>query len=621
MSDKLDIQQIKVNYFIDYWTDLTNENNSIENELAHSILYNPKELFKEFVEEIERKNLSNNDNKKFFIDKTNEFANLKLDSLNFIKPNLQLIRQQFSKKDDYSYLLHLLNMLLLKLESFQLAEEAINELSIHLTDENKINTEKIKHLVNIIIFELMHKKYSFKTIAKIVDNIFSTYQELSNGVLHTNFPHKIECNNWNVNSEDFKSHQSDLKNHIESLTLEDRLLSLKNYFEKKPIEVRFVFQIKGLKGDNVNITIGNVQIYNPKTIRLFKNPTEHFNELFEREIKHNIYYCNGAVRLNVIDNEYAKQEAITTLEDTINLIASRYTDYKTPINVNKMRYYIIDNDGNERGSGLGSDWEFSKYRNSIELDNNTYKSSIYSKIISKDKILKLDKKIIESIHWKRKAIEANENNEKILWHWVALENIFERYNHSTPKTIFETIPKLLAQKSIYEFAWKHFYLLENKILNRKINLKSELKDNIGLTTKEGDTIYLKNFIDNIDNICLELESNSLFEQQLKYLKLIFGNKQECIKLVEKFELIFFEKLVYVYRLRNKIVHNAYNETNPVSQYYVEFITLISAVSINSFIEKRADFSLETSDEIVNNIIYDYDIFKLELKEKGTGILL
>jgi hypothetical protein len=82
------------------------------------------------------------------------------------------------------------------------------------------------------------------------------------------------------------------------------------------------------------------------------------------------------------------------------------------------------------------------------LDNSKYASDIYAKQISKDKILEVDKKIFESMHWKRKAIESNDGNEKILWHWVAMENLFQRKNHSTPMTIFESIiQELIMMKS------------------------------------------------------------------------------------------------------------------------------------------------------------------------------
>ena len=619
----------KVQYFIDYWRDLTHENNSIEKELVHSILYNPRELIKEFIEEIERKNLSNNDNKKFFIDKINEFSKLELESLNFIKPTLRLIQQQFSKKDDYSYLLHLLKMANLNLKHFILGKNAVKELARILTDNSDINETKIKHLTNLIIFELVHKKYSYKTIIKIIDNIFMDYQILPDNILHTNFPHNIKCTNWEVTSEEFKEYQKELKDYIDSLSVEDRILAIENYFTKEAEELRFIFQIRGLKGDDVNITIGDVQVYNPKTIRLFKNPTEHFNELFSKEIKDNIYYCNAAVTVEVIDGEYAKQEAIQKLENILDIISSRYMYYKISFTINASQHFVIDKDGNERGTSFTNTWEFINYQDSLILDNTKFESSVYTNEVDRDKILDIDKKILESMHWKRKAIESNENSEKILWHWVALENIFDKKNQSTPKIIFEVVSKLLSKKYIFDFAWKHYHKLQDITAQTaplhhyrlEVKLPNKLKNEIGLNAKEGESIYLKNFIDNIDDTKSYIDKNTLFFNQLEFLEEIFVDTKKCLALIEKFEKIFFEKLVYLYRIRNKIVHNAHNENNPIFQYYIEFIALVSALSVGSFIDKRAKLSLTTSEDIINNIIYDYDKFKLELKEKGTSILL
>ena len=626
-SEGKSVSEIKIQYFIDYWRDLTHQNNSVESELVHSILYNPKELFKEFMEEVERKNLSNNDNKKFFIDTINEFAKLDLDALNFIKPILKLIQQQFSKKDDYSYLLHLLKMIQLKLENFTLGKESVKELAKILTDHSNINKTKIKHLVNLLIFEMIHKKYSRESIHKMINDIFSTYQILPNDVVHSNFPHKFKSKNYGGNKS--TEYQSELKSYIDRLKDKDRILALGNYLDKEPEELRFVFQIKGLRGDNVNITIGNVQIYNPKTTKLFKNQTEYFNELFKEEIKDDIYYCNGAVALKVLDIKFAKQEALQILENTLDFISSKYIYHKIPIVINASQYYAIDKDGNQRGSGFDSTWEYLAFQDSIELDNLKYNNSTYSKFISKNKVLEIDKKILESMHWKRKAIESNENNEKILWHWVMLENIFERKNYNTPKTIFEVVSKLLTKKYMYNFAWKHFHKLNEITIHAvgsnhyelQLNLPQDLKNKIGLNTKVGEQHNLKDFIDNINELQIHINRNSLFFEQLEYLKDIFTNNEKCLDLIGKFEKIFFEKLVYVYRMRNKIVHNAYNESNPVSQYYVNFITLASSISINVFVQMRENFSLQTNNDIINNIIYEYDEFKLNLKEKGISVLL
>lgn len=622
---------IKIQYFIDYWKDLTHPNDSIEIELVHSIIYNPKELIKEFIDEIERKNLSNKDNKKFFIDLLGKFANLDLEALSFIRSLLKLILKE--QNSDYSYLLHLLKMAHLKLDNFMLGKEAIKELSEILTNDSTINTTKIKHLVNLIIFELIHKKYSKKTIAKIVDHIFSNCEIISDDYIHTNFPHEVECKNGDRSSLEYEEYKHTLTNLIDNLTDQDRILALNNYLNKEGEQLRFIFQIKGLKGDNANITIGNVQIYNPKSIQLFKETTESFNELFENKIEDNIYYCNGAVTLDVFDTEYANKEALQILENSLDLVASRYTRYPISITINKFKYYVIDMEGHNRGSGSTNTWEFLTYKDSLELDNSKYDNPIYAKQIAKDKILEVDKKILESMHWKRKAIESNENNEKILWHWVALENLFERKNSSekTPNVIFKVVSKLLTKRYMYSFAWKHFYKLKEKtddesLMNMihkdlQLSLPKDLKNVIGLNAKDGDQIYLINLINNIQKIQTYLNNSSLFYEQLQYLHEIFTDKKRCIELIDKFEKIFFEKLVYVYRVRNKIVHNAHSETSPIIDYYVDFITLASATSINSFIKIRADLSLDSNVDVINNIIYEYDKFKLELQEKGTNILL
>lgn len=620
----------KIQYFIDYWRDLTHESNSIENEFVHSIIYNPKELIKEFIDEIERKKLSNENNKKFFISALGKFTNLDIKALSFIKPILKLIIKE--QNSDHSYLLHLLKMALVKLDNFTLGKESVIELAEVVTNDSDINTAKIKDLVNLIIFELIHKKYSKKTIVKIIDYIFSHYQDVLENSIHTNFPHKIECMNWDSNSPEYSEYKSILKTYIDNLTSKDRISALCNYFDKEAEKLKFVFQIKGLKGDDVNITIGDVQIYNPKSLRLFDND-ELNDELFDNDMKDNIFYCNGAVTLNIFDTEYAKQEALQILENTLDLIASRYIDFEVPIAVNKYKYYVIDMNGKNRGMGSESTWEYFTYSHSMELETSKYDNPIYTKQISKDKVLEIDKKILESMHWKRRAVEANESNEKILWHWVALENLFETKNSSdkTPNIIFKVVSKLLTKKYMYSFAWKHFKKLQDKTDNNllktifskglQLKLPTTLKDDIGLNAKEGEQIYLINLINNIDSLISHLEVDSLFYEQLKYLHEIFTDKKKCLELIDKFEKVFFEKLVYVYRVRNKIVHNAHNESSPLLDHYVDFITLVSAISIESFVQIRAKISLETNTDIINHIIYEYDEFKLELNEKGTGILL
>ena len=56
-----------------------------------------------------------------------------------------------------------------------------------------------------------------------------------------------------------------------------------------------------------------------------------------------------------------------------------------------------------------------------------------------------------------------------------------------------------------------------------INLPKTLKDSIGLNVAEGETIYLKNFIDNIEQVKSYLDKEELFYEQLDFLNLVLTN--------------------------------------------------------------------------------------------------
>lgn len=55
----------------------------------------------------------------------------------------------------------------------------------------------------------------------------------------------------------------------------------------------------------------------------------------------------------------------------------------------------------------------------------------------------------------------------------------------------------------------------------------------------------KNFIDNIEQIKSYLDKEELFYEQLDFLNLVFNDLKECLKLIEKFEKIFFEKFISI----------------------------------------------------------------------------
>ncbi len=615
MKDKNNTHLVekKIQYFRDYWGNL-DDHYSIENQLTHVIVYDPKEFFKEFLYEIKLNGLSKKRNRVFFFKKTKQFSELNLD---FLKPTLTLIKQQFNEKN-YDYLSHLISKIIIDLSNFKLGNEIITKLTAILTDNSDIDKNRIKDFTNLILVELMYKKYSKKTISKIIDNIFASYTERDNKI-SCDFPHNIPIKHRSdLKSDKFKNK---LKACIDSLTIEDRLLTLKTYLNKKPEKLKYIFQIQGLKGDDANIKIGNVQIYNPKTIKLIKEPDDRLGSLSDEMFgvtDNDFICCNGAVEVDIIDTEYDRQEALQALDKVMDVVASLYSYYKTPIVINKFKHLVVNGSGKNVGAGRENDIQLP----SIEIENEKYKhiEKFYSNKILQKNTLSVDANIINSIYWKRKAIESIDDNQKILFQWIALENILDNATN-----IFSVVPKLLARKELYKFAWSHFERLRNIagtnhnfFLHRTVNLPPELINSIGLNANKA---HIKHFIDNIDKINEYMDKNSLFYDELNYLKNIFTDTDKCIELLNSFEQNISEKLIYVYRIRNKIAHNANNEITPLIATYADFIAEVSAISIAEIVSKRDRLKLDTTTKIVNDVIYEYEKFKIKLQEEGTNILL
>lgn len=608
---------IKLQYFIDHWLDLTAEE-SIEKVLIHSIVYNPKELFKEFSEEIKRNNLKNTDNKNLFIGQIKAFAKLGVMTLENFKHILALIQSQFDKKiENYNYLLHLLNLVLLELGEYKLGKSCIEELADIICDDNISLDEpvkkRIKSLVNLVYFELIHKGFSHKGIIDILHNVFSSYHEIDGNII-TKFPRQIDHN------VDKESYNQKIVDFINGLSTRDRILAINNYFNRFPQSVKFIFQIHGIKGDDSRLDYGDILIYNPKYTQIIVDDNLN-RETFGIKNTEDILYFNAAVSVSIIDQEVAKNEAFNKLNKLLYLISAIFKEYKVPITINEDQYIIIDEDRKVRGFGAKVSGAVFAYEESIGMTLlKGYMDSFASQVCG-DSLNLIEKSIIESCRCQKFAKEPSSFSEKILWNWVALENLF-----SNAKTIIEIVPKMLIKHQLFSFARDHYRKLIN--ISDGMGLQRHYRKNVSLSSDlseklkdQNGIISLNNLIENIDNICTELTTEDLFTDQLKNLKDIFSDKKRCLDLLNDLERITREKIIYFYRIRNKIVHNANDIQGSFMEQYIQFATEITTIVIQKYISIKEELNLYNADQIVNHIAYSYDKFKLELNTDGTSILL
>lgn len=627
-------QDIKIQYFYDYWRDFTahsedkmNERHyfkNLEQDSINHILYNPKELFKEFINEIEIKNLSNGDNKKFFMENVKKLIKLKIGALNFLESSLKIIIQQFNQKDDFSYLLHTLKFAISEMENFRLGKQCVNELAIILTDDTNFqqNKENIKHLVHFIVFELQDKGFSHKKINQIINDIFDKYTEKS--YVTTHFPHNLRQNG--NTEQDRIEYQAKLKEFIDSLTNKDRILAINNYFEQETISARFIFSVKGIKGE-LNIKTNDIEIYNPlkKTIIAQKLSKECYDETFglqdSQKASQGLRY-NIAVRVDLMPNDIdsAKYEAIRKSHIFFDSIMSRHFYIKVRLRLDTTQYYIINDDNNVIGGSSRIKDEFMDYQNAEFAENITLNKEYlkyYEILTTQDDLTDIDKQIGRALIWKRKALEATNYNESILWYWVSIENLFH-YKNETIRLIFRIAPKILTKEYIYHSIYE---------ILRELRMKSFSFHNYNMSEKARkaienlpNTMTYKECIEKIKEICEMLDKDSFLCEKLEKFVLIFDNKIEFKKFIENYKTQIEQKLMFLYRLRNKIAHNANSEYNSTIIYYKNFADYISTILVCYFIDKRI-LGYKDTNEIIYLGEYEYNKMLLDIEKFGIDCIL
>jgi hypothetical protein len=164
--------------------------------------------------------------------------------------------------------------------------------------------------------------------------------------------------------------------------------------------------------------------------------------------------------------------------------------------------------------------------------------------------------------------------------------------------------------------FNHYKLLaKNEVVNKSaINLPPEIIEKANLIVRAGEKIYLKKFIDSINDI-MKYETNPFFIEKLKDVSQFYSNKDYASqKIKEQIENIQNDILM-IYRFRNLIVHNAHFD-NSLLPYYVWKIKSYS----NSLIRKLTDDYKKDEKELSKlmlNIFIEKEFFINELNSGNT----
>ncbi|SHF81841.1 hypothetical protein [Chryseobacterium sp. OV279] len=618
----------KINFWVDLWSSI------IENFLKKSFglnLYSPHILIEDVITEITENSFKNPDNKKYFYSKLNYyFDNDKVIKKKF-NSSFKLLRNVFNT-ERHEIVLELSKNIKQEFEQGIYFNENIILLKELLLSDVEIDRKvisEINYISECIIVEYLKKGYVLKEIKKFPKYILDDYKIIdnSNKIIVTNYPHKIpkeECN---------ENYFNILRQFFDNLTIEDRIDSLASFFYKETEEVYYLFVVKGLKGE-VELTIGDVTFYSTNKKRFVKEDFHDEEDLQNSYDNSKEKFIQAAVRINSLSPISSLDNAINILENTIDLIRC-YFNVKTRVEIETSNYIVCKN-----GKNINSSWgtnfndEFWQLQESLDLkrfESDLIELNNYNFIFLESKNEKnATSKIAYAVHWFSKAENSVKQEDKMLNYWIAIENLFNleydilddiltKKHKKKIDLIQEIISSIEVKYFFYEYGWEmfnHYKLLaKNDIVNKStINLPSEIIEKANLIVRTGEKIYLKKFIDSVNDI-IKYETNPFFIEKLKDVSQFYNNKDYATqKINEQMENIQNDILM-IYRFRNLIVHNAHFD-NSLLPYYVWKIKSYS----NSLIRKLTyDYKKNEKElsKLMLNIFIEKELFLNELNSGST----
>lgn len=604
--------EIKIKFWRELWEDL------IDNFLKKSFgltLYNPHILIDEIISEIEDNSFKNVDNKKFFYSKISHYVEHDDVIIKRLNSPFKILRKIFNS-ERINYILETSKEIK---ELFQngLYFDCSLELIIDLLDSDEEITsnfvDKINYLTQGIIVEFIKKSYDIEDIKKLPSYIFDDYS-FHNGDLNTNFPHDINYLDYENESRYFdrEKYNEDVINCMSKLSIKDRIQKLSYYYHKKKDRAYYIFVIEGLKGD-ININIGGVSFYSLDKRRFIKESVEEFELEDLQSRQGGKKFIQVAVEIDYLMPKSSLAEAITKLENALDLI-SCYFNIEANLYLNTYKYAIVK-EGRPIHSLRRRDNRDStiNFHNSLNLneieghliDLNKY-SFLWNEINSKNKSVL---KISNALHWYRKAEQSLKQEDKMLNYWIAIENLFNLDTdikldvlNDSNKSKFHLIQEIVSSIQIfvfiYDYGWelyRHYESILDPLFYKGSIFPEDLIQKAQLKPEIGEKIYLKNFIDNLNEI-KKYEDNLFILGKINSLIDFYNDSSKTKKVIEEQILQIKNDVLMIYRFRNLIVHNAQFD-NTLLPYFVWKIKGFSGNLIRGIISNYSS-DKELSEQII-----------------------
>lgn len=445
---------------------------------------------------------------------------------------------------------------------------------------------------------------------------------------YTDFPHPIKEEDFLDSKGKFQREEyaEKVKEFIDKLSIKDQLNSLKIFYEKEKEFVKYIFLIKGIKGD-IDKKILDVHFYNIENKRFATlnsrlsqyEDIQQFSGLKNR-------YVQAAVETTMLTPKSSLNNAKNKIENTLDIL-SCYLNLKTNIAIDESNFIIINSKGRVVHTSFQHDNTnpVMDFKNSLDLKEVTKTIEMlngYEFLVNEnnDTVLKLR----NALRWRHKAEQSFRDEDKLLNYWICLENLFNSsrnlstdiFNDSN-KTKFHLIQEIISSHQIFNhvfnFGWELYHHFEKYThpFQSKLMIPEELSKEAQLKPEVGEIIYLEKFIDCLPQL-KQYEENLFILEKIDSVISFYNDQGNTKSVITSFQEQVKDDILMIYRMRNLIVHNAHYD-NALLQYYVWKINSYSGFLIRKYISKYKE--VNNFEDFIFEIFVTKEKFLLDL-DKG-----
>lgn len=312
-----------------------------------------------------------------------------------------------------------------------------------------------------------------------------------------------------------------------------------------------------------------------------------------------------------------------------------YLDYDESISIEteNKNVNLISTDGCIVGGSINIDRENKKNYGCKDIGDGTdlkvKRMEQIGEIIFAESKNSVEEKLKFAWYWYVKAIKSKNKEEKLLYCWIALEKIadfdenFELEIMNKPKGAVYSksevvskivVPIMVLRKPINTMG--KITSILNKLFRKNMNKKDVtniLEKLIKDKDKESINEYFNRFFKHIDEIKPYL--NDIENEYIEEAKKFYFDREDGQKKLKQLRNSIEDDILNIYKLRNRIVHDAFITDDLINHYCIQCIKYTNKV-INTITDIYLINKYQSINQVLIQLYKKYDSFFEKIKENN-----